>query len=91
MDGHDLIGLGPCDKDGSFNVSFVGSELRQDMFEYEETPNLQLVVSIMFDKERRAIYQQSFPNVDWTSGAVDLGDIYLNNVCLRNPENVVIP
>lgn len=80
LDDNDLIGVGPLNEQGAFSLSFVASEFRQHLFEDEATPNLQIVVSIMFGEERKAIFQQSFPNVVWNQGAADLGEVVMTNV-----------
>jgi len=85
LDDNDLIGLGTTDKNGQFSISFLPSEFQQDMFEDELVPNVQIVLSTMFGEERKAIFQQSFPNLTWTNGQADLGDILLQDVDMDNP------
>jgi hypothetical protein len=85
LDGDDLLGLGTTDEKGSFSIQFLGSEFRQDMFEYEETPDIRIVASAMFGEERKAIFEREFEGLEWKEGRADLGDIVLESVDLKNP------
>lgn len=86
LDEADLIGIGNTDSNGSFSISFLGSEFRQDFMELEETPDIFIVASAMFGEERKAIFKKEFPNLDWSSGEVDLGNIQMENVDVEYPE-----
>jgi len=85
LDEDDLIGLGKTRDDGSFELSFRGSEFRQDFLESEATPDLYVVASIMIDGALKAIFQRSFPAIRWSSGRADLGDITMEGVDLAQP------
>ncbi|MCP4442934.1 MAG: hypothetical protein GY810_28850 [Aureispira sp.] len=86
LDGDDLIGLGATDENGEFKVSFLGSEFRQDMFEDEAFPDVVIVVSAMFGKERKAIFTKTFADLKWEGKTAGLGDIILEGVDLENPK-----
>jgi hypothetical protein len=85
LDDDDLIGVGKTDAAGSFHLSFLGSEFRQDALEVEETPDIKIVVSAFLDGTAKAIFQRSFPDLSWATREVDLGEIVLDGVNLREP------
>lgn len=88
LDDDDLIAIGATDDEGRFEVSFLTSEFRQDTLEFEDTPDIKIVVSAMIGDTRKAVFARSFPDLDWNwsgGGEVDLGDITLTGVDLKAP------
>ena len=89
LDGDDLIGVGTTDAAGSFHLSFLGSEFRQDALEIEETPDLKIVVSTLIEGVFKPIFQRSFPDLSWETRQVDLGEVVLEGVNTEQPVPLV--
>ena len=88
LDEDDLIAVGTTDEEGRFKVSFLESEFQQDMLEFEDEPDIKIIVSAKFDGIYKAIFERGFPDLDWDwtgGGEVDLGEIPLVGVDLDNP------
>lgn len=85
LDEDDLIALGQTDDDGAFQTSFLASEFQQDLLEFEETPDIKIHVIKNFDAVPKAIFRKTFPDLDWSTGSVDLGDVVLEGVNLASP------
>ncbi len=76
----DLIAVGKAGVDGGFQVAFMGSEIRQDAFEVERTPDLRIVASAVFDGALEVVFTKAYGDLDWSAGAVDLGVVTMEGV-----------
>lgn len=87
LDEDDLLGLGKTREDGTFNLTFLGSEFRQDAFEMEATPDIKIVVSVLVDNVYKPIFIRGFANLGWGwgGGRVDLGDIMVHGYDPNTP------
>lgn len=71
----DLIGVGITGPSGVFRASFVESEFNQDWFELERHPDIYLIFSIWTADGLVVVGRRYFPDLDFTAGAVDLGEV----------------